>query len=427
MSGLNLALLLSAYTSSADQNPCLACDREMRKTFEAVQAWRRANDGRYPGRLADLKSAGLLPYEGAICPEVIREAGGADAAHRDASSRGEAGDPSGTYEYEMSDKVLKSGIEKMYLPADAPAYTRQDFKAELLRRPFFEQVAILRCSSHRAAAPPPFDGHDDTRRNATVEGKIYWSRLYWEQLWLDDVSYCAREANVLFGLKGPPFFTPRAPTLPQALDLRKWNCAFGDHAWWWTYPIFDAGANRQTAAHLRPFFEEKHGRSVFIAREEWWLDGLVQLQGRVLSGPKDLYRGPGMEAFVWQKLGVKVERSIAGAAWLQGTAWPAGAGEICGWLVWHYAEGKSERVPIIYGKTTGRFWGDQKQIEGEMGFPEPIWKFQESPPVGKVRWLRVYRQSWTNPHPDLTVSTLDFVSNRDCTAAPFLIAVNLQQ
>ena len=72
-------------------------------------------------------------------------------------------------------------------------------------------------------------------------------------------------------------------------------------------------------------------------------------------------------------------------------------------------------MPIIYGKTTGRFWGDQKQIEGEMGFPEPIWKFQESPPVGKVRWLRVYRQSWT------------IVSNRDCTAAPFLIAVNLQQ
>lgn len=419
-------LLFGGSASAAGDNPCLDCDREMRKTFDAIQAWRRLHHGRYPDRLVDLKQAGLLPSDRAICPDVLRERIGGNAAHREVSSRSEAGDPQGTYEYELSAKVLKSGGERIYLPSNAPSYTRQDVKAELLRRPFFEQIPILRCSSHRAVAPPPFAGADDVRRNATVAGSIYWSRTFWEHLWLNDVPYCARDANVLFGLKGPPFYTDRTPVLPEALDLRKWNCAFGDHAWWWTYPMFEEGVNRQTAAHLRPFFEENHGRSIKVAGTQWWIDGLVQLQGQVLPSGRNHYSAPGMEAFVWQKTGVSVNRTIRGASWLQGTVWVGRNDEPAGWLVWKYADGAEERVPVIYGKTTARFWGDAKQIEGESGFPDPVWKHHETTEaVGKERWLRLYQQHWTNPRPDIIVTILDFVSNRESPAAPFIIAVNV--
>jgi hypothetical protein len=422
------ALIELASSPASNSVQCLQCDRQMRRTIEAIQAWRRMHEGHYPGRLADLISSDLMQAGGAICPEVQNESAFGDGSHRLASSRLDGGDPAGTYEYEMSDKVLKSRFERRWLPPDSPEYTRQDLKSDLLKRQFSEQVPLLRCTSHRD--PGILQAADEGKiwRNATFEGKIYPSAEFWETLWLDQVPYCAREVNVLFGLKGPPFHTEIAPALPQALDLRRWSCAFGDHPWWWTFPMFEEEPNRQMAAQLKPFFEEKHGRSVTIRDEQWWLDGLTQLQGRIVSSRKDVYRGPGMEAFVWQKKGIALPGTIKGASWLQGTVWTAPVGEIAGWLVWHYKDGQSERVPLIYGQSTARFWGDLKQIDEEKDYPEPVWKHHESfEAVGKERWLRVYRQSWVNPRPEAGMATLDFVSNTNSMAAPFLIAVNIKQ
>ena len=406
-----------------DTNLCLACDRQMRKVFESIQAWRRLHNGQYPPGLADLNFAGLLPSTGDICPEVLRESPGASAAHGGISSRADSADPPGMYEYDLSAKVEDDAF---FLPADAKPHTRQDLKTILLRRPFFEQVPILRCSSHRAPAPAKFAGEDDVFRNLTVDGNVYWSGLYWEQQWLDDVPYCARGANVLFGLKGPPFYTDRAPALPQALDLRKWSCAFGDQAWWWDFPMFDEGDQRQVAAGLRPLFQENHGRVLTLAGTDWWLDGLVQLQGRVRQKGETIYNAPGLEAFAWKKTDVAVGRRFKSATWLQGTVWTAEAGETAGWLVWHFSDGDTERVPILYGHDTARFWAEPAQKAGEKNFAEPVWQVHEdAQAAGRERWLRAYRQTWVNPRPAMAVASVDFVSNPACRAAPFLIAINV--
>ena len=255
---------------------------------------------------------------------------------------------------------------------------------------------------------------------------MYWSGRYWEQVWLDDVPYCARDANVLFGLKGPPFHTERAPTLAGALDLRKWSTSFGDHAWWWTYPMFEEKANRQFAADLRPFFQEDHGRVLRLGDEQWWIDGLVQLQGRISRDPRDSYSAPGMLTCLWKKTGAQVARAFTRAVWLQGTIWTAAAGQTVGWLVWHYTDGVDERVPIRYGRNTARFWAEPPEIEDEKDFVQPVWRHYETKEaVGKDRWLRVYRQEWLSPRPQAEVASLDFVSNPDSPAAPFLIAVNV--
>ncbi|HXJ58827.1 MAG TPA: hypothetical protein VNU68_19380 [Verrucomicrobiae bacterium] len=420
-------LLLAGELAAAEADAlCRDCDRQMRKTFEAIQAWRRVHGGRYPARLVDLKTSGLLPADGAICPDVLQERLGADAAHSDTTSRHRLGDPADVYEYEMSATVDLRGQDRLYLPEGAPSYMRQDLKAELLRRKFSEQVAMLRCSSHRAVAPPPYEGRANVRRNITVEGKIYWSGRLWEQLWLEDVPYCARDANVLYGLKGPPFHVDRAPAFAEALDLRKWSCAFGDHPWWWTHPIFDERPNRQTAPHLRPFFQEQHGRAITLGSNHWWLNGLVQLQGQVSNLPADRYRAPGMEAFVWKRTGVQVNQQIEGATWLQGTVWTAAEGDTVGSLVWHYSNGGEETVPIIYGKTTARFWAQPAQIEQEKGFLQPVWShYEDENKERRERWLRIYQQEWRNPRPDLLVTTVDFVSNQQCPAAPFLVAATV--
>jgi hypothetical protein len=415
-------LIAVPLTMAAPDPSCLACDRQMRKTFEAIQAWRRSHNGAFPERLADLD----LPQNSAVCPEVLREQHGASTTISGVSSSADAADPPGTYQYEMSAKVQKWHLDSLFLPANAPHYTRQDVKAVLLRRPFSEQVAILRCNSHGDAAPPQFAGKDDGWRNLTAEGKIYWSKHHWEQNWLDDVPYCARDANVLFGLKGPPFHTDKAPTLASALDLRNWSCSFGDRAWWWTYPMFEEGSNRQMAAHLQPFFQEDHGRVLKLNGEDWWIDGLVQLQGRIKLANENDFNAPGMLAFVWQKTGATVGRSFRQAVWLQGTVWTAKPGETAGWLVWYYGDGNTERVPIVYGRNTARFWAEPAQIEGEKDFLEPAWRHHETKEeVSKDRWLRLYRQEWINPRPETVVASLDFVSNPECRAAPFLIAINV--
>lgn len=424
--GAGLMMAFMTATASLAETGCLECDREMRKTLEAIQAWRRTHEGKYPASLAELKAAGFLPAEGAICPEIRKEHPGASPAHQLVTSRGEGRDPLGTYEYEMSSQVLKSREENMYLPEGAKDYTRQDLKCVLLRRPFYEQVPILRCTSHRATAPPGIDG--EAWRNATVTGAIYWSPQLWEQQWLADVPYCEREVNVLFGLQGPPFSVPAAPSSSRAVDLRGWSCAFGDHPWWWTYPLFKGRPKWQTAADLRPFFQANHGRVRELAGESWWLNGLVQLQGRLnpINNAETQFTGPGLIAFEWAKKGAPVRRKIHHASWLQGTVWTAPEQQCVGWLAWHYADGQSARVPIIYGVHVARFWGDTRQMEAERGYCPPIWEWQEkAEEAGIARTLRIYRQQWNNPRPEIEVTTLDFISNQASPAAPFLIALNV--
>jgi hypothetical protein len=367
-----------------------------------------------------------MPVDGAMCPKVREEAMASDARHQMATSRKPGADPGGLYEYELS-PVSKSEVEAAWLPPGSPSYTRRDIKLELLRRPHSEQVPILRCSSHQAEAPDQFRTTEPPAwRNLTTTADVYWSDAYWETRWLSDVPYCARDSIVMFGFKGPPFYVDKSPKLAAALDLRTWNCAFGDHPWWWTWPRFGPPPNTQATPQLRPFFQEKHGRILQVGGEDYWLNGLAQLQGKISPDDRDAYRQGHRPAFVWQRMGLPVARNFRKASWLQGTLWTAPVNDTSGWLVWHYADGSLERVPIVYGKTTSRFWGDLEQINGERDFPDPTWKHHEtSQEVGKERWLRLYRQSWENPHPDVTVVSVDFVSNTNCPAGPFVVAINV--
>jgi hypothetical protein len=148
------------------------------------------------------------------------------------------------------------------------------------------------------------------------------------------------------------------------------------------------------------------------------------LQGKVGTDP---FSGPGLIAFVWKKVGLAVNRKIAGAAWLQGTVWTAPLSQTTGWLIWHYEDGNVIHVPMDYGVNTARFWADAHQHQNESGFPEAVWSVhQERSLLQNERWLRLYRQEWSNPHPDVTVVSLDFASNEESPAAPFLVAVNLR-
>ena len=418
-----LFLFQCPVSLSADTLPC---DRELRKTLESIQSYRRTHNGQYPGARSELRSLELLPPEGGICPETTTEAQGGSAAHAANTSRGANADPGNMYEYELSARVHRERFNAAYLPVGAPPFTRGEMKMELLRRENHEQIPLLRCSGHRASAPAEWAGHLDVRRNLTERGMVYWSDRYWELCWVDQVPLCARDASVLFGMRGPPFYDDCQPGLPDALDLRSWSCGFGDHAWWWDFPMFKIMGAMQTAPDLLALFGTGPAHAQLLGTNEWWLNGLVQVLGganAALAAKNEAYR---WQVFAGQKLALPVHRRIHGAAWLQGTIWEATAGQRVARFVWHYADGTQSESEISYGRDTARFWATPAQRLREIALPEPIWETQEpSGDFGYERQIRLYRQEWANPKPAIEVTALDFIADPNCPAAPFIIAINV--
>src|SRR4051794_7821632 len=76
------ALIELASSPASNSVQCLQCYPQIRRTIEAIQAWRRIHEGHYPRRLADLISSDLMQAGGAICPEVQNESAFGDGSHR---------------------------------------------------------------------------------------------------------------------------------------------------------------------------------------------------------------------------------------------------------------------------------------------------------------------------------------------------------
>lgn len=427
--GWNVFFWMFALSTFEVNAGTLSCDRAMRKTIEAMQAFRRQHGGEYPDSLSQLVRLGYLQPGDASCPiSGHRNADeGSDATL--ISSRRAGGDRSGMYEYEMSTNVVLLDSGRLFLGPNPPSYTRRQLKQQLLSRPFAEQVPLLRCGEHRDDVPPGWQ-EEGAHRNATAVGTVYWSGDYWEKEWVDDVPATCRDINLFFGLKGPPFYVDVPPTVEDAIDLRRWNNAFGDVSWWWEYPYFEEDANRQKTPNLRPFFNEQHGQTCEVGGSRWWINGLVQLQGKIFNdSPEDKYHKPNFHDFPWERRGLRVERRFRRASWLQATLWVGDFGAVAGWLVWHFEDGLSETVPIVYGIDTGRFWADDQQRQQEIDtahFATPIWLVRQTAEESvRPRDVRLYEQTWTNPRPLVQVQTVDFISNTNSAASPLLVSIRV--
>lgn len=98
-----------------------------------------------------------------------------------------------------------------------------------------------------------------------------------------------------------------------------------------------------------------------------------------------------------------------------------------GAYVVHYADGSTERIPIVYGRDLVNWW---------------LWGrgFQEVPTDARVAWtgmndmaemnkglqVRLFAQTWTNPYPEKEIATLDVLST-GTLCDPFLVAVTLEK
>jgi hypothetical protein len=122
--------------------------------------------------------------------------------------------------------------------------------------------------------------------------------------------------------------------------------------------------------------------------------------------------------------GIKVQARGRVLHFLQATAERAEPGTLVGAYVVHYADGSSERIPLIYGRNLAHWWA----------------AFDPNPTEAKVAWtglndmippesgnkIRLLDLAWTNPHPEKEITALDMLSaGKD--SDPFLMAMTVER
>jgi len=154
------------------------------------------------------------------------------------------------------------------------------------------------------------------------------------------------------------------------------------------------------------------GRQV-LGGIEFDVRGIIQLTSRKLK------QSAAGITFPERVREIRVARKCREIHFLQATGWNAPPGTWVGSYIVHYVDDTSEEAPILYGHGTGNWWamlvdlkrpGDGVVWQGTNAANKPV---------------QLFKQSWTNPHPDLEIKSLDFESKLT-RVAPFLIAATAQ-
>jgi hypothetical protein len=110
---------------------------------------------------------------------------------------------------------------------------------------------------------------------------------------------------------------------------------------------------------------------------------------------------------------------------LQATVFSASArpGDEMGSYVFHYADGRQVELPILTGKDIGDWWS----LPDEQGMNAVVAWTGANPSARKNgSSIRLFHASWDNPHPEVAIRRLDFISDKPTPGAPFLVAITAE-
>jgi hypothetical protein len=99
-----------------------------------------------------------------------------------------------------------------------------------------------------------------------------------------------------------------------------------------------------------------------------------------------------------------------------------------GAYVIHYADGTDEKVPLKFGENIANWfsWPSQRKRGGAATAAVVAWKGQNEVSIlNPGLEIHLYSMSWTNPHPEKLVDTIDFES-KNTLCDPFLVAMTLE-
>lgn len=130
------------------------------------------------------------------------------------------------------------------------------------------------------------------------------------------------------------------------------------------------------------------------------VDGLIRLYGEIPPPHGTVYRD--------QVEGIRIGKTFEALYLLHGTGWTTEDGVEIASVTFHYEDGSTSNLPIIYGHHVRDWWRRDSQAPTEV-----------SDPGSKVAWegehrgigLRFYQSILLNPHPDKEVRTLDILSS----------------
>jgi WD40 repeat protein len=160
-------------------------------------------------------------------------------------------------------------------------------------------------------------------------------------------------------------------------------------------------------------------------------DGLVQLSSNLWKEEKPERKRPdGVE-------GIPVGKAFAKLHILHATQYGSLAGviaddtEIAKYVV-HYEGGGTETIPVVYGKDVRNWWFSPEEKGVTRG--QVAWKGENEAtkktvdrPEAQRRQIRLYLSTWENPHPTKKVVNIDYVKVGDSPAAPFCVAMTLEE
>jgi eukaryotic-like serine/threonine-protein kinase len=122
--------------------------------------------------------------------------------------------------------------------------------------------------------------------------------------------------------------------------------------------------------------------------------------------------------------GIRVAQRCRALHFLQSAAWLDTWGTLVGQYVIHYAEGRTEKVPLIYGNNllNWLFRSDAPAAIGDNTMA--VWS-GVTPALKAGAEIRVFDFCWRNPPPARLITSIDFESAMSVTG-PFLLAITAE-
>jgi hypothetical protein len=129
-------------------------------------------------------------------------------------------------------------------------------------------------------------------------------------------------------------------------------------------------------------------------------------------------------AFPEAQTGIKLGRKCKRLHFLQAAGWQAEDGKVIGRYVLYYAGGETASLNVVYGADALDWWN----VGAEAKPPKSAtvaWTGSNAAADAVGASLRLFKRTYDNPKPDLTVETLDFISSK-AESAPFLVALTVE-
>jgi serine/threonine protein kinase len=143
------------------------------------------------------------------------------------------------------------------------------------------------------------------------------------------------------------------------------------------------------------------------------IQGVVQLRG----APAEDNRFPQSVS------GIQVSRTCHALHFLHATQRARPDGVRIGHYVVHYGNGSNLSLPLIYSENIRDWWvNDDESVPPPSLVTAWIGSNAESLRDKGPQSIRLFKWTWNNPHPELKIDTIDFISDMtEC--APFLVAI----